>query len=92
MVTTICRRWTPAGCLIAATWLLTLNVAMECRAQSLGSATVFGRDTVWRYHAVLREPVVGTARKPAADQSVAENWVLRNEDFSSAPPVGNWMA
>jgi hypothetical protein len=31
---------------------------------------VFGKETVWRYHAVLREPVVGTARQPAADRPV----------------------
>ena len=35
---------------------------------------------------------MGTARQPAADQTVGENWVLRNEDFSLAPPAGNWRA
>ena len=92
MVTRICRHWTSASCLIAATWLLATNAVVECRDQSPGPVTVFGEETVWRYHVVLREPVVGTARQPAANQTVGENWILRNEDFSSAPPVGNWTA
>ena len=92
MVPTICRRWTSASCLIAVTWLLATNAVVDCRGQSTGPKPVFGEETVWRYHAVLRRPVVGTARQPAADQTVGENWVLRNEDFSLAPPAGNWRA
>jgi hypothetical protein len=56
-----------------------------------GTTEVLGGQTVWRYHAVLRAPAVGTARKLAGDQAVGENWILRNSDFTSKPPEADWM-
>ena len=86
------RRGTSVSCFTAATCLWLAAALLAGRAEAQDRVTVFGEKTVWRYHAVLRPPVVGTARQPAEGQAVGDNWVLRNTDFSSRPPVGNWTA
>jgi len=76
----------------AATCLWLAGALLPGRAEPQDRVTVLGEKTVWRYHAVLRPPVVGTARQPAEGQTVGDNWVLQNSDFSSRPPAGNWTA
>jgi len=59
--------------------------------EAKAAVPVLDDQTVWRFHATLRPPAVGTAENVVSGRHPEGNWVIRNQGDSSPLPGNEWI-